>query len=80
MPEHLLDAAQIGAALEQVCGKRVAQQVGMDALGLEAGPLGEAAQDQEGSRARERPALRVQEELRPVAAVEVGAAVREVAP
>ena len=41
---------------------------------------GELAQDQERARAGERPALRVEEELRPVAAVEVRAAAREVAP
>ena len=43
----------------------------MDALRLEAGLLGEAAQDQEGAGAGERPAVRVQEELGAVSAVEV---------
>ena len=77
--EHLLDAAQVGAALEQVRRERVAQQVRVDALGLEAGLLGEPAQDQERARAGERAALRVQEELGTVAAVEVGPAAGEVA-
>ena len=35
--EHLLHAAQVGAALEQVGRERVAEQMGVDALGLEAG-------------------------------------------
>ena len=43
VPEHLLDAAQVGAALEQVGRERVAQQVGVDAPGLEPGGRGEAA-------------------------------------
>ena len=77
--EHLLDAAEVGAAFEQVRRERVAEQVGVDAAGLEAGLLGEPAQDQEGAGAGQRAALRVQEELGPVAAVEVGAAAREVA-
>ena len=37
MAEHLLDAAEVGAALEQVRRERVAQQVRMDAFRLEAG-------------------------------------------
>ena len=79
MAEHLLDAAQVGAALEQVRGERVPQEVRMDALRLEAGLLGEPAQDQERAGAGERPALRVEEELGPVAAVEVRPAAGEVA-
>ena len=78
--EHLLDAAQVGAALEQVRRERVAEQVRVHALRLEAGLRGQPAQDQERAGARERAALRVQEELGPVAAVEVRAAAREVAP
>ena len=54
MPEHLLDAAQVGAALEQVGRERVAEQVRVHALRLEAGLLGQAAQDQEGAGAGER--------------------------
>src|SRR4051794_20534872 len=57
----------------------MAQQVQVDTFRLEPRSAGEATQDQEGARARERPALRVEEQLRPVALVEVGAAVREVA-
>ena len=78
--EHLLDAAQVGAALEQVRRERVAEQVRVDALRVEAGGRGEPAQDQERARPRERAALRVQEQLGPVAAVEVRPAAGEVAP
>ena len=50
VPEHLLDAAQVGAALEEVGRERVAQEVRVDAARLETGPLGEAAQDEERAR------------------------------
>ena len=40
--EHLLHRAEIGAAFEQVGGERVAEEMGVDATGLEPGPLGEA--------------------------------------
>ena len=72
--EHLLDAAQVGAALEQVRRERVAQQVGVDAPG--SSPAAAASR----RRIRNAPervsgaALRVQEQLGPVAAVEVRAA------
>ena len=51
----------------------------MDALGLEPGLLGKSAQDEERARARERAAARVQEEIGPVAAVEMRPAQGEVA-
>jgi hypothetical protein len=54
--------------------------VRVDALGLEARATGEAPQDQEGAGAGEAAALRVEEELRAVPLVEVGAPVGEVAP
>ena len=44
----------------------------MDAPGLEPGPVGELAEDEERPRAGERSAAGIQEELRPVAAVEMG--------
>src|SRR4051812_3582234 len=47
MPEHLLDATQVGASLEQVRREGVAEQVGVDAPGFEAGLLRELAEDQE---------------------------------
>ena len=47
MAEHLLDAAQVGAALEQVRREGVAEQMRVDALRLEARLLGQAAQDHE---------------------------------
>src|SRR4051812_33797733 len=77
--EHLLDAAEVGAPLEQVRRERVAQQVRVDALRVQARLSGETAQDQKGAGAAERAALRVQEQLRPAAAVEVGAPAGEIA-
>jgi hypothetical protein len=71
VPEHLLDAAQVRAPLEQVGRERVAQEMRMHALGVEACLRREAPQDQECARAREAAALRVQEQLRSAAAVEV---------
>ena len=62
MPEHLLDRTQVGAALEQVGRERVAQQVRVDARRLEAGLLGQPAEDQERSRACERAAAGVEEQ------------------
>ena len=43
----------------------------MDAAGLEARDLGELAQDEERARSRQPAAARIQEELGPVAHVEV---------
>ena len=79
MPEHLLDRTQVRSSLEQVSRKRVAEDVRMDARRVEPGLLGELAQDQERAGAGERAALRVQEQLGAVAAVEVRAPAREVA-
>src|SRR5262245_11980389 len=76
--EHLLHRAQIGASFEQVGGKGMAQQVRVDSGGIEAGLSGQSPEDEEGTRPGERAALRVQEELRSVPAVEVRAAAREV--
>ena len=77
--EHLLHGAEIGAAFEQVRRERVAQEVRMDAARLESRLLGELAQDEEDAGPRERPAARVEEELHPRLALEMRAAVREVA-
>src|SRR2546428_13620926 len=52
----------------------------MDAPGLETGDGGEPAQDEERTGAGERAAFRVQEELGPVAPVEIRPSPREVAP
>ena len=54
--EHLLDAAQIRAAFEQVCRERVPEQVRVHALRLEPRLLGELAQEQEGTGTGERTA------------------------
>jgi hypothetical protein len=77
--EHLLDAAQVGPAFEEVRRERVAEQVRVDALGLESGAFREASEDQERTRARQSASLGVEEELRTVSSVEVRAAVRQVA-
>src|SRR5581483_7864170 len=80
MSEHFLNRAEIGASLEQVGGEGMPEEVGVDAFRLQAGLPGEAAQDQEDAGAGERATLGVEVELRPVAAVEMRAAVGEVAP
>ena len=56
MAEHLLDAAQVGAALEQMGREGVAQEVRVDGLGVEPGDGCEPPQDQEGAGARQRAA------------------------
>src|SRR5438132_13407211 len=66
VPEHLLHGAQVCAALEQVRGKGVAQQVWVDALGLEPCLGGQAAEDEEDTCARERAAVRDEEQIPPV--------------
>ena len=70
MAEHLLDAAQVGAALQQVRGEGVAQQVRVDAGRVETRLRRRGAHDQEGTGARQAAALRVEEQLGPVARVE----------
>ena len=77
--EHLLNAPKIGPALEEVGREGVAQEMGVDALGFEPGSLGQAPEDQEGSCASQRAPLGVEEELRPVAAIEKRTPMREVA-
>ena len=78
--EHLLDAAQVGASFEQVRREGVAEEMRVDAGRVEPGPVRELAEDEEGARAGQRATPRVQEELGPVAPVEVGPPEREVAP
>ncbi len=79
MAEHLLHGAQVGASLEQMGRKRVAQEMGVDALRVEPRALGELAEDQEGSGPRQGAALRIEEELGPVAAIEVRPPAGEIA-
>jgi hypothetical protein len=79
MPEHLLDAPQVGTALEQVRGERVPEEMRVDPLGLEPGLRSQPAQDQERACPREGAAAGVQEEVGPVAAVEVGSPARQIA-
>ena len=77
--EHLLHGAEVGPSLEQVRREGVAEEVGVDALGLEPCLRGELAQDQERAGAGQRPAAGVEEQVGPVAAVEVRSAERQVA-
>ena len=69
--EHLLDAAQVGAAFEQVCRERVAEEVRVDAPRFEPRLLGEPPQDQKRAGARQRATAGVEEQVGPVAPVEV---------
>src|SRR3954462_14636759 len=62
-----------------MCREGMAEQVGGDPLGVQAGFGGQPTQDEERAGAGERPALRVEEELRPVAPVEVWSPAGEVA-
>ncbi len=71
MSEHLLNRAEVGAALEEVRRKRVSEQMRVHARGVEAGLLRSALEDEERTRARERAALCVEEELRAMATVEM---------
>ena len=79
VPQHLLHRAEVGAAFEEVGRERVAEEVRVHSTRLEAGPVGQLAEDEERAGARERPAARVQEQLRAVATIKVRAAEREVA-
>src|SRR4051794_41842775 len=60
--EHFLDAAKVGAALQQVRRERGTEQVRMDALRLERRLLGGPARGQEGPGTRPGAAARGQEE------------------
>ena len=79
MSEHLLYRAQVGASLEQMRCERVAEQMRVHPLGFESRFLGELPQDQEGARPGECSAARVQEQVGPVATVEVRSAESQVA-
>src|SRR5438552_15603101 len=77
--EHLLDASQVGASLEEMRRERMAQEVRVDAGRLQPGLRGSPAQDQECPRAGERSSLGVEKELRAVSAVEEGTPAGEIA-
>src|SRR5581483_3832794 len=79
MSEHFLNRSEVGASLQQVSGEGVAEEVGVDAARLQPRRGGQPAEDEEGARAGERAALRIEEELGPVAPVEVRPPPREVA-
>src|SRR5512132_2303881 len=78
--EHLLDAAEVGTPFEEGRGKRVPEEGGVDARRIQPCLFGEAAKDQERSRAREGSAACVEEEVGAVAAIEMRPAEGEVAP
>jgi hypothetical protein len=71
--QHLLHAPEIGSALQQMGRKGMPEQVGVHAFRLESRLRGQASKDEERAGPRQRPASGVEEELRPVAPVEVGA-------
>jgi len=79
VPQHLLDGPEIRAAFEQVRRERVAQQMGVHTARLEAGSIGELAEDEERACSRQRATSRIEKELRSIAAVEMGPTEREVA-
>ena len=79
VPEHLLHGSEVGAALEEVRCEGVAQEVRMHPARLEPCAVGQLLQDEKRARSGERASAGVQEELRPVPAVEVGPAERKVA-
>src|SRR5581483_5491659 len=79
MSEHFLNRSEVGASLQQVSGEGVAEEVGVDAARLQPRRGGQPAEDEEGARAGERAALRIEEELGPVAPVEVRPPAGEVA-
>src|SRR3954447_6363866 len=77
--EHFLNGSEVGASLEQVSREGVPKDVRVNASGLQPCHPGETAEDQEGPGPRERSTFGVQEQLRPVAPVEVRTAPRQVA-
>ena len=78
MSEHFLNGSQVCSSLEEVSRKRVAEEVRMHALGVEPGLFGQFAENQKGARPRQSAASGVEEQLGPVAHVQVRAAAGEV--
>jgi hypothetical protein len=76
--EHLLDAPEIGAPFQQVRGEGMAEEVGVHAGRLQTGLACQPAQDEKDARAGERAALRVEEELGAVPAIQMRPAAGEV--
>ena len=71
--EHLLDAPEVGTALEQMGRERVSKKMWVHASRLEPCTLGEPPEDETGACTRERSAFRVQEQCGRPAPVEVRA-------
>ncbi len=80
MPEHLLDGPEVRASLEQVRREGVAEQMGVNPSRLEPCLVRELSQDEECAGSRQWAATCVQEQLGPVASVEMRTTEREVAP
>ena len=78
MAEHFLNRSQICSSLEEVRSKRVAEQMGVDPVGVETCFFGQFAEDQERTGPCQRPAAGVQEQLRAVADIQKRAAAGEV--
>ena len=55
MTEHLLNTSEVGAALEQMGGERVPEEMGVNPLRLEPRLRREPPQDQERAGPRQRP-------------------------
>jgi hypothetical protein len=80
MSEHFLNGSQVCSSLEEMRSKRVAEQMRVDAAGVEARLLGELAEDQEGPGPCQGAPPGVEEELRAVPGVEERPPAREVTP
>ena len=79
VPEHLLYRAQVSASFEEVRGEGMAEEVRVHACRIETRFRGQAPEDEEGAGPGQRAALRVEEKLRAVPAVEERPAPGEVA-
>jgi hypothetical protein len=77
--EHLLHRAQVRAPLEEMRGEGMAEEVGMHPCRIETRFRGQAPEDEEGAGTGQPAALRVEEELRAVPAIEERPAPGEVA-
>jgi hypothetical protein len=68
--EHLLHRAQVRAPLEEVRGEGMAEEMGVHPGRIEPRLRGQAPEDEEGAGPGQRAALRVEEKLRAVSAIQ----------
>jgi hypothetical protein len=68
--EHLLHRAQVRASFEEVRGEGMAEKMGVHTCRIETRFRGEATEDEEGAGPGQGAALRVEEKLRAVPAIE----------